>query len=372
MSVIYSSSIPENIKDEYTEYSNVDFVMTFKDQLLNLNSIRLEGDLDVKHDSSSLNSVANTDKNIVYDRLVGGHAFIESVQTEVGGSVVENLSEYARYVKMVGAASLSPSDMYNSVNVCELKCGDVQQTNMMMKGEVVETQPTVAVRNNPDFSIKPKFVLNAGTGRVPYSRTGAIRVSFNLARNFSALYGLDVSALTKYSLKNLRLVYTTVPDDGSASKLVPLRTKLNIKQSIQSGFANISTKVPAEVDSVSCSLQYQDEEQTAVNNNQQLQKIPSVSQVQFLFNDSTNKYMSFSLDNNEEIVSHFIESMIDSGTNTMSPNQLALNDGYGIGLRFGGDFIDLRNQKFNIQITSALTNTRAMIMYLYFHSIMSL
>ena len=372
MSVIYSAAIPENIKASYGEYDNVDFIMSFSNQVLVCPSIRLECDLEVTQNGLPLNDTANTYKNILMDKLVGGHAFIESVQTEVQGQVIENLNEYARYVKMVSAATLSNDSMYSSAQVCELKGATDHEIQMMLKGEVVATQPAVPLRNNPDFSIKPKMLLNNGRGMLPYSRTGSVRISFNLARINSALYGLDVSADTKYVLKNMRLTYQTYPDVGQGQAMIPFAYKLAIKQSIQSQFANISTKVPATVNSVSCSLQYQDEENTPLNNNQQLQKIPNVEQVQFLFNDSSNKYITFSLKNNEEIVSRFIESLQDTGANSMSVNKLNNNNGYGMGLRFGGDFIDLRNQKFNIQVNSALSSNTPMILYMYFHSQVSL
>ncbi len=56
--------------------------------------------------------------------------------------------------------------------------------------------------------------------------------------------------------------------------------------------------------------------------------------------------------------------------NALTVNNLTNNDGFGVGLDFS-DFVDLRNQKFNLQIDSAINNLNPMIIYLYFHSIIS-
>ena len=47
MSYNYRSVIPENVKDTYEQYDQVDYVLTFQDEALNLNSVRLEGRVSV-------------------------------------------------------------------------------------------------------------------------------------------------------------------------------------------------------------------------------------------------------------------------------------------------------------------------------------
>ena len=89
-----------------------------------------------------------------------------------------------------------------------------------------------------------------------------------------------------------------------------------------------------------------------------------------MFNDSTNSYISFLLRDNVEIVGRYLDSFYDSPRNAMTINNLANNDGYGVGLDFD-DFVDLRNQKFNLQIDSAISNLNPMVVYMYFHSIIS-
>tara|TARA_R110000796_G_scaffold2298_2_gene9121 strand:- start:5261 stop:6391 length:1131 start_codon:yes stop_codon:yes gene_type:complete len=374
MSVNYASVIPENFKDSgYGEYDNVDFVLSFQNQSLNLGSIRLEGDLDITNNGVGLYDPTNHEKDIKFDNFVGAHTFIESVQTSmgqpIGGEVIENLTEYPRYVKMKTTASTSQTDMYNSSNVCELKAPNDSLLMALLEGGV----PPVAVAGEdyrvlPDFSIKPHICLNSSSETLPHRRSGDIRVSINLNRTFGALFGLDVGATTKYLIKNLNLTYTTTEDDGSNEGIM-LKTVLNIKQSILSSFSNTSSKVPAVCNSVSMSFNRQDRENVAHQNNTALFKVPNVTELQFLFNDSLNKGIAFVLRDTEETVLRYIDSFMDTGKNSLSPQKQSANDGYGIGLAFD-DYIDLRTQKFNTQITSGLSSNTPLIMYMYFHSIL--
>ena len=80
-SFMYHTVIPENNKGSFTEYDNVDFVLTFEGRALNLNSVRIEGDLTVKQDGAILSSDANFFKDIKLDHLAGAHSFVESCQT---------------------------------------------------------------------------------------------------------------------------------------------------------------------------------------------------------------------------------------------------------------------------------------------------
>jgi len=370
----YHSVIPENNKASFGEYDNIDFQLTFEGRSMNMNSLRITGDLSVTQNGLPLSDSTNIAKDIKLDRLVGAHAFIESVTTSFfnGGNVIENLTEYPRYVKMKNAGRKGVNQMNNGSNVCELLAPVDDMTNLMLKGTTPKNNSTAQLDPlNPDFSIKPEICLNnsSGSASLPYSRTGAIRLTVNLGRVFSALYGLDVSNQTSYSISNLKVSFTSVPEDPANTAAVVMRTVVNLKQSIESSFANIGVKVPAICDRMSASFQVQNNENTAKNNNTELAKVPNLSELQFLFNDSTNSLVSFLLRDYEEIVSRYIDSFYDTGKNALSTYNLADNDGFGAGLDFD-DFIDLRNQKFNLQLQSGITSqAQNMIIYMYFHSV---
>lgn len=370
----YHSVLPENNKASFGEYDNIDFQCTFEGRAMNLNSVRIVGDLSITQGGQPLSDASNYGKDIKLDRLVGAHSFIESISTSFfnGGQVIENLTEYGRFVKMKNAGRKGVNQMNNASNVCELLAPLDTMTTAMMKGTVPKDN-TVALAPVPiDFSIKPEICLNNSSGHptLAYSKSGAVRITINLARVFAALYGLDVDNTTAYSISNLKLAFSSVPEDpASMNESLVMRTVINLKQSIESSFANIGVKVPAICDRMSASLQIQNNENTAKNNNYELNKIPNMDELTFLFNDSTNSLVSFQLRDYEEVISRYIDSFYDTGKNALSTYNLANNNGFGLGLDFD-DFLDLRNQKFNVQLQSGITTqAENMVIYMYFHSV---
>lgn len=364
------TAIPTNFKVGYKEFDNVDFVLAYENSSLVLGSVRVEGVVKISNNSLPLydttNDPSNLDRDIGVDHFVGAHAFFEGITTETNQGVIENLVNLPRYEKMMTTGSQMTSDMFNFSNQCELKTPSREIGRSAIRGIVPFVQMTTPRYIDPDFSIKPNIALNSAEGMLPYRRTGDIRIALNLARVASALSGLEITSTTDYTISDLRITYRTYPDDGSNNP-VTLDSKLSIVQSIQSSFANLDIKVPAVVNSVSCSFNNQNEVNSLVHNNTALVKIPQLSQVIFQFNDSTNKLISYVLRDNQEVVARYIDSFQDTGKNQLSRNNMENNDGFGIGLNLNGD-IDMTNQKFGVQIQSGITNNNPMTMYAYFHS----
>ena len=363
----YHSVQPESLKSSYKEFDTVDFVLTFENRRMLGNSIRLEADVVCTTDGTT----QFTTQEVFIDPMTGAHLFIESIQTELQTTgVIENLQEYPRFVRMSADTTMVQDDTMNSENVCEMRTPGNQVSKILLRG-ITERSDVTTVVNDNDFSIKPKFVLNSVFGNetsIPYSKTGAVRVTVKLARNAAVFFGDSVNTDYQYSLSNLRLCFTSLPDDGSKDKIM-MRTKLNIKQTIQSKFANVSTKVPSICNAVSCSFQQLTNENSAKTNNVQTEVVPNIQELQFLFNDSTNTYVTYQLRSSTEWLMRYIESFVYTGDNNASLHNLKANNSFGVGLAFR-DFVDLSNQKFNIQLTSDIVTPY--VMYLYFHSVMQL
>lgn len=370
MSFINHSVVPENDKPSFGEYDLVEFSLNFEGRKMVANTVRFEADLRV------LNSGANlTTEDIKFDSSVGGHMFIDQITCETANQgVLENLNEYPRYVKMLADTTMNKTDMLNSENICEMRQVDDEIVKSQLTGIITKTAGS-AYNSDNDFSLKPLFCLNSVMSpnmdnTVRYATTGAVRVSIQLNRVVSALYGAGVNSNVTYELKNPRIVFKSVEDDGKQSKL-SMRTKLNIKSSIQSAQANLSMRVPAVCSAVSASFQEQVRENTGQYNNVNMSELPNVSELQFLFNGSQNQFVAYVINDREELLQRFIESFRDTGHNNVTLQKLKGNKSYGVGASFG-EFIDLSQQNFNIQINSSASNNRPYVVYLYFHSIISL
>lgn len=365
---IQASVQPENSKASYGEYDNVDFVATFENRKLVLNSVRLEGDIRVTQGGANL-----TGELVYMDPNIGIHSVVDTVQTsfQTKGSV-ENLSGYARLVGMTEDATTSNLDMMNSENTSELKMPMKEMMPLILEGE--KDGVTGSTLNDANsFSFKPQFVLNTasevnnGGITMSYNKSGAIRVTFTLARTANVLYGA-VDANTSYSVSNLRLVYITVPEDNMKNETAH-KVKYHIKQSVLSSRTNVSSKVPAVVSGVSCSFIEQSKENAFFDNTNEREVFPELEELNFLFNNNTNEYISYTINDREEILSRYIESMKDTKHSNMELNALKGGSSYGVGLHFGGELINLANQTFNVVLNSgANISTSPYSLHLYFHS----
>jgi len=371
MALRYESIQPESVKDQYTEYDTLDFVITAPGRSLVSGSLRLDCDnLRVKKGGVNL-----TNQDIKLDSLVGGHVFIESITTDLRAQGnVENLTEYSRWAGMVSKATNGRDDMYNASRACELKYADSKIITQVLRGVAPKAVGTV-VNNDNDFSIRIHNLLNnvvSDEKAISLARVGGqIRISIRLARTANALYGTDHDVNVSYTLSGVRLSFQTVPDIINPGQEYVMRSVVTLKQNINSSFVNVASKVPASATGVSATFLEQSREGSYAYNNQALELIPNQSELQFLFNDSQNNAISYVINDRTEVLERFIESMRTAGHSTAHLNLLNANQSYGVGLHFD-DVIDLRGQKFNLQLQSGADNTNPYQIYMYFHSLVQL
>lgn len=373
---LYHEILPENNKASYKAHENVDFNLTFQGRAMNLGSLRIEGELEVLYAGRPLNSgdteggsVINT-KSIYLNPAVGAHSCFESITTSIQGAIVESAQDYNRWVNLATRTTSEQGDFGNqSDQTCELKASYYQHTNSLLQGNEPEKQPTVPLRLNPDFSVKPMIALNSSVRSLPYSKTGVVRVTLNMARINQIVWGKDVDGQVTYSVKDLRLTFSSIPEADADPSPVRLRTKIAMKQSIQSQLSNVALRVPGICTGVSCCFISQADENSVKEDALQLSTLPNVNSVQFAFNDATSQLISFKLKTDTQIIDNFIKSMVDTGLSTMTPVQWANNEGYGVGVSFNGQAVDLRNQKFSLQMNAQGVNAQTpYVVFLFFHS----
>jgi hypothetical protein len=368
-SLIYHRAEPQQKKDSYVEFDTLDFnIDVGEGRVLVKNSVRLVADLAV------LDNGARSTTNIHYDPRGGGHCFIDSIQTEFeGGSVSggqkENISNYARSVVMEETAMKAPEDALNASAVCELKGYDSKTAILFSKGRATQNTTGDTITNDKQFAIKINNCLNKMSGGdLPYSKSGMVRVSINLAPNSSALMG---SALNNnedsYTLKNPRLLYRSLPDNGKNSQTI-MRTVYNTKNSFQSNFANIQVRAPVSATGCSISFQRQSEEQTAPHSNYKMAKPRNINRVEFNFNNAVER-IAYPIEDINEMEQRFIDSYLDTGHNRTGGDRRNDNNGFGVGISFGG-VVNLENQTFGVQVSSSANNANPYNMYAYFHGVM--
>ena len=367
----YHVVMPENKKDFYGEYETVDLKLTGTGRKMVGGSVRLLGEISV----SGNTAVA---KNVCYDGFSGLHTIVDNIKTAFSNvGQVENLDHYARFVSAKAKASLTKNDLFNSMYVCEGRVPDNVLSRKLLKGVVgysaVSTTPVVALAKL-DFSVKLDFCLNnmIGDNLLSFNKTGDVLISLQTARNLACLFGdADIGSNCTYSLSNLRLAYMSVPDDGKASKY-NMRVVSSLKQSIQSSYANISSKIPIIADSFFMTFIRQDHENSTLYNSSQCEKLPLFQRLEITYNDNLSQQFTYQIDNEEEVLTNYIKAIQKvSGDNNADLSVLAGNDSYGVGINFGS-YVDLSKTKIGVNLQTGIQSEFPFSAYMHFMGVVSL
>lgn len=378
--IIYHSVDPSNSKSTYTEGDTIDFILAndaSRDLLLNSRyGVRVEGKLRVNETGST----RQTDSQLVFfDNLVGIHGIVEQISTEFQNvGQIELINEYSRMVKAEQSATKSLDDMNNASQQVELKSCNVEASRQYCKGyytlsatENAVTDGTDALIRDMDFSFKPSICLNHSSANAPFSKTGYIKVSINLARDVNFFTGEGQTANNNYSLSDVRICYYSVPANPDPPQAF-MRRMINIKTSLNSAHANLSARVPATCSAMVANFQPSANENAVVTNNNQLHSLPQLNYVQFQFADSTSQYIAYKLEDRGDQLHKFLEAMNSMGHNNISAEKWKANNTFSLGLNFS-EPVDLSASKFNLELDSSFDfSTNPYVAYLYFKSEVSL
>lgn len=368
MPILYHSVEPESNRDVFQEHNSVDFIIN-SDRNLVRNSIRIEGVLKCKMANGA--QVAFTDR-VHLNKRIGVHSIIESSQVQINGAIIENINtDYSRFVHMIQSSTKSRDEYYDSGEICELKAVSTDVACAIASGET--TRASSAAQGDyagTDFSFRPMICLNRADNDVPLARlNNEVRLSFNLARDVNVLCGVGQEAGGSYEITQFRLTYRTT--DPVAVPSVGMKSVFPIKQIVNTSSASINSRVPAICNAVSVSFLRQTKENQIVTDNNALEQLPQLDQVQYMFNDATNQLVQYQQEEYSEYLGGFLDSLNTAGIHSVSPNAIKGNSVFGLGLKFGAE-VDLSNQKFGVQVVSAASQALSYIMYLYFHSSISI
>jgi len=377
----YHSVQALNKKDTYTDFDNIDFQLSAQGRKILGNSIRILGNITVYPSKTA----TNLDENISYDGLTGSHSWFQSITTSFQSvGQIENLQFYPHKVASKARAQLSNEDLFQSQYACENRVPDGIMSSALLKGTTCNNGATYNADLNRtlDFAIKPDFCLNnfvAGTDNaLPYAKTGDINISLIVSRSVSVLYGDDatgegsIGVDRNITLSNVRIVFTSIMDDGRYAKSYDMVVSSSLKQSLQSSYATIQSNAPlALCDRFWMVFVKQADDNNPLANGLQCIRPPAVARVEYLYNDSFNSEFHYALVNEEEILTNFVRAVNNvSADNQCNLNKLDSNDGYGLGLLLGG-YMDFRSNKLSINIQSAISSAEPITAYLFFSGVVS-
>lgn len=365
LNVIY----PSSTRDVYSQNDIVDFLISYENKRVMMNSIRITGVVRVVNASSPYGRV-DTSKDVKLDSVAGIHNAFQSITSSCDNfGIIENNTEYPRTYRMKMNASQVNTMMANeSDKTCELRLGMDSKSKFLVLGNNAPDSDN-GEGKDVSFSFKPDIALNKSSDDISYGKCGALKVSLRLSTNSQFLYGNDAGNY-KYELRNLQLQYYSGPDKKASN--LAFETLYSVKSTAESNNTSLSTRVPAVVRSVSCVFVQQLHLDSAKYNNLIQERPPDVQRVEFSFNDNTTQYVSFVFKNHDEILYNYQRSLGYNGKSNMSQTHLwREGDYYGIGLPFN-QLVDMRQSKFGLNIVSGITNAVKYSVFMVFRGVVNL
>jgi hypothetical protein len=387
MSVQYHLQQPESTAQEYLPFQGIDFVLSTPGRKLVANSVRIEGRIVARTNTTDPYTPANAgdassavdyDSNVKIDNIVGAHSFFDSFtcETQTKG-VLENLQNYPRFVAQHGRATYAPDDMLSSKLLAEAR-GPVEENGNYVLQPIVDQsfvsgateQPSQ--RTVPSFSLKPMVCFNRSAGgEYSFDRGGFIRISTILAADRHALFGGADGA--NYVLTDVVCRYVTIADDGKDEPML-MRSYVNVVSSMQSTATTVSAKVPSQqVSSVSMSFAKQTNIQSAEFNSLALESIPEWDSVEYLFANSLQNFITYRITDEGDALERGLDAMESAGHSMVSAKTLKANKGMLMGLNFK-EYVDLSRQAFtiNLKILDSTITQNAFDIFLFFNSLIQL
>ena len=372
-------TLPESSSSAYQPFQTVDFLLDVRGRKLIKNSIRIEGTIKALDNVTGGASITSA-SGVKLENAIGAHAFFDSftVETENKG-VLENLANYPRHANMVSRATLTSDDILSSQYIAEGR-GPVEANGNYVLQQVADNafitaQTTPVATNNvdPSFSIRPSICFNRmGGDDYSFSKNGFIRVSMILSSATECLFGGADQPKT-YSLTDLACRFQTSQDDGSQGAML-MKSYVNVVSSVQSTSTTVSARVPSQsVNGVAMSFINQSDVRSNQRNAYELQRLPQWSNIEFLFNNSLQEYLTYTIRDESDALQKGLEALESAGHSQVSSKTLKANKGTIFGLAFNS-YIDLSQQKFttNFKIDSDTITQNPMDVQMFFSTLLTM
>lgn len=366
MSSKHNSLIPENNRVSYSEYDIIDFVADYNGQRVVPNTFRISGELEVYKNNLP---IENTDI-ILLDSMCGVHNLFQQISTEFSNiGLVESVNNYGRSVKMMNDAQYQTTDMINATHSLEMKAPLDNMASVLIKSQnVKDILPESQYSAKASFSMKPVICLNrvfsqtGGDTTMTYNKFGSIKVSIQLNRVVSFIYGKDANSTISYKLFNPRLEFQSVQDDGSAQAPLVMKIKNSLKTTLNSSLSTITVKAPMIADSISMSFIKQSEDNQYLINSLKQEQVKNLSELVVSYNNQLNQLTTYTLRDTTEMLNLYVKSLGSKEVSNLSLTRLKANNGFGLGYAFDLP-VDLSKNVVQFQITADIDSTAPLSAY---------
>lgn len=253
MSLYYNSAFPQNIKDSYSQYDQVDFlVKQVAGREVIAGSFRITGLLNVtkalKATPTQYDPIEAEDR-VFCNPYAGAHVFIQNATASVNERTLESIAFYARPVIMDTIAKNTLEEL--------TACSD---SAVEMKGN---NGNVILAKENAPFSISPNVCINKSSANIPSSKYPMMKFMFTLSSALDALYvstpqpnpveDTDIIALN-YSISQLQMHWLERPEEKVQPSEIVFNTNYLVTQTVQSSNTNLNVVAPNAYDSVAATF----------------------------------------------------------------------------------------------------------------------
>ena len=350
---------PTSEKSSYGENDSIRFNLTYAGNSMKKGSIKILGELQVLNGGNAIDETTG----IKFDSVVGAHGLFSQITCEINGQNIETIENYPMVVKARATASNYKWDFMSK--------SERDQTLQIGNDDLV---PALIAKNANGgtrkdwnfFAVAPQIAVNMSDKDISGAK-GNMTITFYLNQKNNFLYGSAVGTCT-YSLQNLQLLYETVPN--ATNEKVVMNKTFHISQPLNTNNQQFSMSLPLVCNAVSCV--FHEEGRASTANNYELEALPNLTRASFNFNDVSNAYIRYDLTHLSEYLMNYQNSW---GQPIGSKNNMSLSkfyqdgDAFGIGMDFGGQFVNLSNQNWGMNLQSDVSSARPFNVSMIFHSV---
>jgi hypothetical protein len=297
MPIYYNSAFPQNQKDSYEQYSQVDFLIkTQAGREVEAGSMRITGVLNVtkalRANPTTYVAISADDK-VFTNPYAGAHVLIQNASVSVNERTIESIGFYARPVIM---------DTMSKNTLEELTaCSD---SAVEMKGNngniIISTQsaPTAtAGLFGAPFRIVPNVAINKSSANIPSSKYPMMKMMLTLSSALNAFYvsipeptvpnPADIVALN-YTISQLQLHWIERPEAPVQPKEIVFNTNYLTTSSVVSLNTTINVVAPNAYDSVTCSFIKQANRNSLYADANMCEYLRDIDRVEFTLNSQVH------------------------------------------------------------------------------------
>lgn len=294
MPIYYNSAFPQNQKDSYGQYSQVDFLIkTQAGREVEAGSMRITGVLNVtkalRATPTTFVAISPNDK-IFVNPFAGAHVLIQNSSVSVNERTIESISSYARPVIM----DTMSKNTLEELTACSDSAVEMKGNNgnIIISTQSAPTQ-TAGLLGAP-FRIIPNVAINKSSANIPSSKYPMMKMMLTLSSAINAFYvstplpsppgANDIVALD-YTISHLQLHWIERPEAPMQPKEIVFNTNYLTTSSVVSLNTTIAVVAPNPYDAVTCSFIKQVNRNSLYTDANMCEYLRDIDRVEFTLNN---------------------------------------------------------------------------------------